>query len=136
MSRLRRCRAALEQALDEASDHVARTLTARHARQERPAFTLAQQAWGYELGLLKTFVALEVFLENAFGLFIIGEMVPGNPRPDRLTKITVSFPKVLQILRGDKDFVGWNSAHAVTERGKKWFRNGEPFTTALGAATP
>lgn len=133
MSRLRKCRKDLEDSLIASGNCVHRCNAAICHTAQRPALTLAQKRWIYELAMLKSFVALEVFLEVSFGLYVIGEKVPGHPKPQRITKVQGSLPRALQVLRGDKDFVGWNSPSVVTERAERWFRSGEPFRTALTA---
>lgn len=134
-NRLAQARGRFERRIDGSADHVARCIAARHATQARNAFTADQIEWSYEIAFLKMFAASEEFFEVAMGLYAIGERAPSGFRPRRRRNVRVSLPQVLEMFKGDQNFVGWNEPDPIIKRAEGWFRNGEPFQTALGGAS-
>jgi len=129
--RLGKARARFECRLDTAQDFVARTVSARHARHQRPCFPVTQRHWAYEVALLKSVAAAEGFFEDSMALYIIGERSPSGFRPRRRTSVEASHPQALDMLKGDQMFVGWNSPDVIIQRAHRWFVDGKPFESAL-----
>src|SRR5262249_9201005 len=42
---------------------------------------------------------------------------------------------VLDIFRGDQDFVGWNDPSTLISRAERWLRGGEPYRSVLSSAS-
>jgi hypothetical protein len=42
---------------------------------------------------------------------------------------------MLNVFRGDQNFVGWNDPAIIITRAEQWLRRGEPFQTTLAAGS-
>lgn len=136
MSRLVKCRNDFMSSLDQAVSFIGRCDKATKRGSKALALTVEFRFWCTEAALLKCFVAMECFLEVSFGLYITGERLRGRPSPQRLKRLNATLPVALETVRGDQRFVGWNDAETIRSRAEKWFRNGEPFRSALVPAAP
>lgn len=133
-SRLDQARISFEGRVDEAADFASRCAVARHGTTERRALVNAQIEWAHELATLKIIVASERFFEVTLGLYVLGNRTSRGFRARRLKKVNSSLPQILDIFRGDKEFVGWVEPAAVIERASRWLREGEPYQTTLSSA--
>ncbi len=133
-NRLDQVRSRFERRIDEAEELVRRGSTARHSSYERVCFTTRQRWWLFEIAFLKTVVASEQFFEHTLGLFVLGERTPSRYKAVRLQTVTTTLPQLLEVFRGDQEFVGWNEPTVIIKRSQRWLRNGEPFRTPLEAA--
>jgi hypothetical protein len=108
---------------------------ARRQHAAVPAFSREHLEWVHEAALLKIFVAWETYLENVMGCYALGERSASGYRAPRLPKrrISMTLPEMLLVFRGDQRYVGWADPYKVIGRAKGWFRDGEPFTTRVGA---
>jgi hypothetical protein len=125
----------MEARVDAAEDFVLRSTRARHQTAERSALLSSHLEWVHEAALLKVGVAFEHYLETSMGLYVLGERTNTGFRPRRKKKVSMNLPSILDVFRGDQDFVGWNTPEHIIRRAEKWLRNGEPFFTSISAAS-
>jgi hypothetical protein len=135
MSRLDNVRAEFEARISSVNDFANRCALARHASVERPALRKNHLEWVHEAALLKLFVSSEQFYETAFGLYAIGERTSSGYRARRLKRLRITLPSILEVFRGDQNYVGWNDSSTIIRRAERWLKNGEPFQTPLSAAS-
>jgi hypothetical protein len=135
VSRLDRARANFETRIRDAASFVSRSQGARQANANRRAYHNAHIEWIHEAAALKMVVASEQFFETTLGLYAIGERTRGGYRPRRRRHITTTLPSMLEMFRGDQDFLGWNEPSTIIRRADRWLRNGEPYQTTLSAAS-
>jgi hypothetical protein len=91
--------------------------------------------WAHEAALLKLVVASEQFFEVTLGLYALGERTRSGYRPRRRRHIQSSLPSILEVFRGDQEFVGWNEPAVIIRRAERWLRQGEPYQTTLAAGS-
>lgn len=135
MARLDSARSMFEARVRDAENFALRSRTARNATVNRPAFLSNHVEWAHEAALLKIVVASEQFFEVTLGLYAIGERTTTGYRPRRRRLIQSSLPSMLEVFRGDQEFIGWNEPSVVMRRAERWLRNGEPYQTTLSAAS-
>ena len=135
MPRLDNARRKFESRVLDAESFVLLSRTARTAAANRPAFRMNHVEWVHETALLKLVVASEEFFEVTLGLYALGERTQTGYRPQRRRLIRSSLPSILEVFRGDQDFVGWNEPAVIIRRAERWLRQGEPYQTTLGAAS-
>jgi hypothetical protein len=102
----------------------------------RPRFTSGHYHLFVELAFLRSFLAWERFLEEAFILYLIGRKPRRRRRAVRRLAIAKSHPHACKLLRLEapsRPFVDWDNPSTVCERSKRWFSDGEPFVGALTA---
>jgi hypothetical protein len=133
--RLRAARSAFQARIDAAEDFALRCCRVRHATANRHGLTRAQVEWAAELSLLKLVLASERFFESTLALYALGATSPGGYRPRRRRKFDCSVVEVLDVFRGDQEFVGWNSPTVIIRRAERWLRHGEPYQTTLSSAS-
>src|SRR5690606_14908195 len=75
------------------------------------------------------------FFEESLGLYVIGERTESGYRPRRRRIIQSSLPSILEVFRGEQDFIGWNDPTAIIERAEKWLRDGGPYQNTLAGAS-
>jgi hypothetical protein len=134
-SRLNRARAVFEVRLAIAAQFASRCVVARHATVNRRALAANEIELAHEAAALKLVVASELFFETSMGLYVIGERCDSGYRPRRRSQLVLSLNNILEIFKGDQDYVGWNSAAVIIERAERWLRGGEPFQTALSSVS-
>lgn len=125
----------MEARIVSAEDFVLRSTRARHHANQRSALLTSQLEWVHEAALLKVGVAFERFLETSMGLYVLGERTTSGFRPRIRKKVAMNLPAILEVFRGDQDFVGWNTPEQIIKRAQKWLRNGEPYLTSISAAS-
>ncbi|MEW6331590.1 MAG: hypothetical protein AB1560_09025 [Pseudomonadota bacterium] len=131
-NRLTQARMTFEHRIDEAADFVARCKTGRHGTVNRSLFVVNQLEWAHEIAVLKIVVASENFFEQTFGLYVLGKRTATGFRVGRLRRnISSSLPQILQIFRGDRNFIGWVEPTEIIERAARWLKGGEPYQTTL-----
>lgn len=69
------------------------------------------------------------------GMYVVGDKTASGYAPRRLKKVRMSLAQIIDVFRGDQDFVGWNNPPDVIERAERWLKNGEPYQTVLSAAS-
>lgn len=84
-----------------------------------------------ELAFLRAYLAWEMFLEEAFILYLIGKRPPKGRPPHRY--VSPPSRKVAEqlILPEDWQYVKWTVASKVAKRAERFFRQGRPFTPIL-----
>jgi hypothetical protein len=84
-----------------------------------------------ELVFLKIYTEWEVFLEDSFVRYLVGGKSPSGYSP----KCYICPPNMeiaKKILKGEsKDYIKWNDVGLIKTRSKIYFRDGEPFVSAL-----
>jgi hypothetical protein len=86
-----------------------------------------------ELAYLRVYLAWERFLEQAFLRYMCGA------KDRRLTvKCYIKAPSIEQavalVIPEGRSYIEWGEANRLRERADRYFRNGEPFRTALTPA--
>ncbi len=88
-----------------------------------------------ELAFLRLFMSWENFLEESFVRYLVGAKSLSGQEPARFVN-PPTMQITLQIISGEtREFVKWNSASEVIARSKIYFKDGEPYTTALESIT-
>lgn len=84
-----------------------------------------------ELAFLKSFLAWEAFLEESFLLYLVGQGPPRGRGPRRF-----AFPPTFRaakewVVPEHRRFADWTDPQQVSERAKRFFRDGRPFSPIL-----
>jgi hypothetical protein len=95
-----------------------------------PKFSVRHKETVTGLAFLRAFIALEMFLEQSFILYLMGLKPPVGPRPKRLVKPTTRQLAMLAVL-GDRNYTDWYKWDQLKDRAKKYFVDGKPYTDAL-----
>jgi hypothetical protein len=82
------------------------------------------------LAFLRSFIALELFLEQSFILYLLGLRTPKGPKPKRLVEPTNRRLATL-VLVGEKSYIDWYKWDQLKDRSRKYFKDGEPYAGAL-----
>lgn len=114
-----------------ASDAYAWSLPRPNGR--RPYVTRKRRDSMIEMAFLRAFLGWELFLEESFVLFLVGQKPPRGRAPYRHT-----FPPDLEkarewVVPEGKDYAKWNIAAHVASRAERHFRSGGPFASVLRA---
>jgi hypothetical protein len=134
-SRLSKARAEFEARTREAEAFVLRCRGVRHATSNRRGLTGGQIEWTAETAALKLVVASERFFEVTMALYALGIRAPSGYRPRRLRKFDSSLSQMMQVFKGDQDFIGWNDPRTIISRAERWLKGGEPYRTTLASAS-
>jgi hypothetical protein len=134
-TRVATARNRFEARIAQAEEFARRCRAARHASANRGALIASQVEWTYETSVIKVVVASERFFEWTLGLYVLGDRSSGGYRPRRRREVRSSLPAVLEVFRGDQNFVGWNSPSVVITRAERWLRDGEPYRSTLSSAS-
>jgi len=121
--------------LAEALDFFNRGFAGIDRTTGRHVFTNQQKLVLAEATFLLCCVAWERFLEYSFACYITGERARSGYRTRRIRRMDMSVAEARRIVLGDNKFVGWVDAKIVGSRAKKWFEDGEPFSTALAGGS-
>lgn len=79
-----------------------------------------------ELSFLRIFIAWENFLEDSFLRYLVGAESPSGYSP----RIRMTFPNMkvaANIIKGERDYVKWNSYNVVVQRSEIYFEDGQPY---------
>jgi hypothetical protein len=87
-----------------------------------------------ELAYLRCFLAWEVFLEECFYAYMLGKESPCGSTFRRYVTPTDA-RHARRLVKGARKFSTWADSTDVAARAKLFFRDGDPFATALGAAS-
>lgn len=88
-----------------------------------------------ELSFMQSYLAWEMFLEDAFMLYIMGKPSPSGFAPVRRVAPT-SLVHAVELVRGDSTRpLDWTATELISSRAERCFRNGAPFTPTLQAMT-
>jgi hypothetical protein len=87
-----------------------------------------------ELSFLKLFISWEHFLEQSFIRFMCGAKNSAG-FPEETYANPKSLEHALSMLKQKQRYIDWTIVSDVIERAKLYFKNGEPFSTALGQAS-
>ena len=112
-----------------AADAYSWSLPGTHGRQ--PYITRKRRDSMTELAFLRAFVGWEVFLEESFILYLLGQKPPRGRPPNRYT-----FPPDLRaatewVVPEGREYARWNIATQVAIRADRHFRSGGPFASVL-----
>jgi len=99
----------------------------------RPRFTPLHRNILIELAFLRSYLAWERFLEEAFILFLIGKKPRRRRRPPRCFVTPKSRQHAFQLILPEtgRSYIDWDNPEIVRIRAKRFFANGEPFESAL-----
>lgn len=99
----------------------------------RPRFTTFHHHILIELAFLRSYLAWERFLEEAFILYLIGKKPQRRRRSLKRLATPKSYDHAMQLilLETKRSYVDWDNPQTVDERARKWFLDGEPFVSAL-----
>jgi len=87
-----------------------------------------------EMAFLRVFMAWENFLEESFIRYLVGAASPAGYCPERF----VNPPNMViaeKLIKGEREYVRWNSASDVINRSDLFFKDGEPYKNVLQGAT-
>jgi len=88
----------------------------------------------YELSFLKIYLSWESFIGRVFILYMIGEKTDSGYAPKRY--VTPRDEKhAYDIIKCGRSFPDWLNIEFIRERSELFFKNGEPFKTALYSKT-
>ena len=84
-----------------------------------------------EMAFLRAFLAWEVFVEEAFILYLAGQDPPRGRAPNRY-----AFPPNLETAREwvvpeGRTYAGWTLPAHVSQRAERFFRHGRPFASVF-----
>jgi hypothetical protein len=83
-----------------------------------------------ELAFLRAFLAWEVFLQEAFVLYLLGKSAPKGKNPKRFTFPPDRAAAKKWVIPEGHPFAKWDAV-AVSARAQRFFLNGRPFTPVL-----
>ncbi len=86
-----------------------------------------------EMAFAVLFTAWEQFLENAFEHYVVDAPLASFKSRHRV--LVMDRETAHDLIRGGRKFVEWADIAMVRERAKVFFRNGEPFESALSAVS-
>lgn len=103
----------------------------RKPRNRAVAMSKSQQERLSEMAFVIMFTAWERFLEDAFESLVVD--APATAFRKRQRVMVADVETAHDLIRGDRPFAEWADPSRVKERAKKFFRDGEPFESALSA---
>ncbi len=102
------------------------------AAGSKPRISRSRAESMVELAYLRSYLAWEVFLEEAFVLYLMGKKAPRAAKPRRFT-----FPPSRALakdwVREGRSYTTWD-APTVRKRAQRYFKDGEPFEGALSGS--
>jgi hypothetical protein len=87
-----------------------------------------------ELAFMKSFLTWEVFLEEAFILYLLGKKSPSGYGPVRHA-IPMNRQHAVELLASDARHTDWTAAGKVVGRATRFFKRGEPFVNVIRPQT-
>lgn len=123
---------AFERELNRSSDLLADVQALRRAAPGNPKLGLPQLQLNLvrELAFLRCVLAWEVFLEDSFVVYLTGAVkLSGKPAKVRVEARTATLAR--SVLVGTQDFLSWSGNETVKSRANVWFKDGEPYVSAL-----
>lgn len=96
-----------------------------------PRFSVRHKEIITELAFLRAFLAWELFLEETFVLYLLGQTAPRGRPPYRFVFPPTRRGALHLILPEGRDYVSWSVASTVAARAERFFRDGRPFSAAL-----
>jgi hypothetical protein len=97
----------------------------------RAQITLQRRDTLTEMAFLRAFTSWEVFLEQAFVLYLLGHRPPKGAPPRRYGFPPTPAAAAEWCLEG-RNYAKWNAAD-VQRKANQWFKDGKPFTPILQA---
>lgn len=85
-----------------------------------------------EMSFVILFTAWEEFLESSFEVLVVDATLGDFRKRNRV--LVVDSDTVHDLLRGSRKYTDWADHNSVRERAKVFFREGEPFESALSSA--
>lgn len=86
-----------------------------------------------ELSFLKLFISWEQFLEHAFTRYMCGARTSSRFSPERFVQ-PKTLEHALNIIKQERHYVDWTVGSEVIQKAELYFRDGEPFASALGGS--
>lgn len=86
-----------------------------------------------ELAFLRAFLAWEVFVEESFILYLLGQRAPRGRAPVRYAFPPNQRAAMEWVIPEGRTYAGWSVSTHVSNRAQRFFREGRPFTTVLRA---
>ena len=93
-------------------------------------FTPHHEALVAELAFLRAFLAWEAFVEEVFILYLLGAAPPKGRSPRRYAQPPNRRLAELMVAEG-REYADWTGTDTVVKRADRFFREGEPFRSAL-----
>lgn len=120
--------------LDRASGLLRRSRAFEEPRRGRMRRLLSEDIKAIcELSFLSAFLSWENFLENSFTLYMMGKRSPSGFHPDRFV-LPTTVEHAFDIIAQGRKFADWVQVQDLRRRSQWYFRNGEPFASALLSA--
>jgi len=94
-----------------------------------------------EIAFAIQFTAWEQFLENAFEMYVVDAPLSSfksrhlSSFKSRHRVLVMDIETAHDLIRGSRRYVDWADPTAVRDRAKVFFKNGEPFESALSAVS-
>jgi hypothetical protein len=86
-----------------------------------------------EMSFVILFTAWEQFLESAFEMYVVDAPLASFKSRHRV--LVVDLDTVHGLIRGGRRYAEWHDSASVRDRAKVFFKNGEPFESALSAVS-
>lgn len=83
---------------------------------------------------LNLFITMEEFFESAYGHYLTGKMSTARWRPAKYAKPT-SVDHAQRMAIGFQRFMDWSTGDRVVKLAELYFKDGEPFATAIKSMT-
>lgn len=83
-----------------------------------------------EMAFLRAFLAWEVFIEESFILYMLGQSPPRG-RPPQRHAYPPKHSSAIEWVKEGRRYAAWTVASEVSQRAERFFRDGRPFASVL-----
>jgi len=83
-----------------------------------------------ELAFMKSFLTWESFLEEAFLLYLLGDIAPTGYKPSKYVS-PLNRIHAAELLKGESRHPDWTAADLVISRALRFFEHGRPFASTI-----
>ncbi len=98
-----------------------------------PHITRSRRDHITEMAFLRAFLAWEVFVEESFILYLLGQRAPRGRAPFRYAFPPNQTTAMEWVIPEGRTYAGWTVPTHVSNRAERFFRGGRPFTDVLRA---
>jgi hypothetical protein len=120
----------LDREISEAIKLVSRIQQICQSRTVRPRISKKHFEMIVELAFLRSFLAWESFLEDSCILYLMGKKSPKGYTPKRYV-MPKNLNHALDFTSAEARYADWTVADAVIKRAERFFKDGEPYSSAL-----
>jgi hypothetical protein len=97
----------------------------------RPHISRSRRDHLTEMAFLRAFLAWEVFVEESFVLYLLGQRAPRGRAPFRYAFPPNQRAAMDWVVPEGRAYAGWTVPAHVTNRAERFFRGGRPFAQVL-----